>query len=346
MSGGWQERWAAVRRHVPAWVPAAWRHLKGWLPLPVSAALITWLVWHITPHKVLAALATLDWPWVVGLSVVQVVVLFTWDSVCLWWLFKQPGRRVTFWALFRARTDSVIWSAVNLEIGQAVFAYNLAKILGKSVTEALGRCLVLALFDFGTLQLLALVGSFFFLTPLTRGLRWVPAVAVSGLIILACFLYFLPQSWREWLIRKNWGKWLAWWSWRHSLVLSALRLTMYGLVLVYAGLGLSLCGEPMTVRRTVGVIPYVIVAESLPGTGGLGERETALVYLLEPDPARSAVVLSFGLVWSLTTILGRVAIGLLSWALPRRPGESPREGDSVPQSGARRPETADTPSSA
>ncbi len=157
---GWRERWAAIRRHVPDWGPKAWHHLKSWLPLLVSAALITWLIWKITPRQLLAALEHLDWPWVVAGSVLQVFFLYLWDSLCLWWLFKQPDRRVPFRALFRARSDSIIWAAINLEIGQAVFAYKLAKVLGKSVAEALGRCVVLALFDFGTLQALALVGSF------------------------------------------------------------------------------------------------------------------------------------------------------------------------------------------
>ncbi len=317
MSGTWQERWATIRRHVPDWVPRAWRPVKRWLPPLVSAGLITFLVWTTTPHKLLAALESLDWPAVVGITVVQLVVLFTWDTFCLWWLFKQPNRRVPFWALFRARCDSVLWSAINLEIGQAVFAYKLAKILGKSVAEALGRCVLLAFFDFGSLQALALVGSFFLLTPLTRELRWVPIVSVSGVVILIFLLHFLPQNWRDWLIRKDWGKPLGWWSWRHSLILGALRVTMFGLMLVYAGVGLSLCGVPMTPRGTVGIIPYVLIAESLPGTGGLGERETALVYLLDPGPTHRAVVLSFGLVWSMVTILGRVGIGLMSWALPR-----------------------------
>jgi hypothetical protein len=294
--------------------------------------LITWLVWTITPQKLLAALESLDWPAVVGVSVVQVIVLFSWDTFCLWWLFKQPNRHVPFWALFRARSDAVVWSAVNLEIGQAVFAYKLAQILGKSVAAALGRCVVLALFDFGTLQALALVGSFVLLTPLTRDLRWIPIVSVSGLVVLGLLLFFLPQKWRAWLVQKKWGKWLAWWTWRHSLTLMGLRLVMFGLMLIYAGVGLALCGLRPTAREIVGLIPYVMIAESLPGTGGLGERETALVYLLNPGPDRQAVVLSFGLIWSLTTILGRIAIGLLSWALPRKviPGEDEERPHEVP----------------
>ncbi len=331
----WQERWATIRRHIPAWVPRAWPHVKRWLPLVVSVGLIAWLIWTTTPQKLLAALQSLDWPWVVGISVAQVIILFTWDTFCLWWLFKQPDRRVPLGPLFRARCDSVLWSAINLEIGQAVFAYKLARVLGKSVAEALGRCVLLAFFDFGTLQALALVGSFFLLTPLTHNLRWIPVVSVSGVVVLTFLLHFLPQRWRDWLTRKNWGKPLDWWTWRHSLILSGLRLTMYGLMLIYAGVGLSLCGVPMTARRTVGIIPYVLVAESLPGTGGLGERETALVYLLDPEPSQWAVVLSFGLVWSVVTILGRVGIGLASWALPRTKDEGEgrqQESDSSPQS--------------
>jgi hypothetical protein len=93
---------------------------------------------------------------------------------------------------------------------------------------------------------------------------------------------------------------------------------MFLLVLIYAWAGLTICRFPVDVRTVVGVIPFVLLAESLPGTGGLGERETALVYLLHAGGEERAVLLRFGLTWSVVVILGRVSIGLISWFLPRR----------------------------
>ena len=66
----------------------------------------------------------------------------------------------------------------------------------KSVT-ALG--LLLALFDFGTLQGLALLASFLKPSPLIRSLRWLCLTAVLGLAVLVLLVSWLPQRWRRWL---------------------------------------------------------------------------------------------------------------------------------------------------
>jgi hypothetical protein len=291
-------------------------------PVLVSGGLITWLVWSITPQKLFAAFSTWHWPWLVLVTAVQVLVTFAWDTVTLWWLFSQPTRWLSFRTLLRARSESVLWSAINLEIGQGVFAYKVAQIRGDGVLTALGRFMVLALFDAGTLQALALIGSFLRPDPLILWLRWICVVVVGGLLVLAALLKLLPRHWRQWLESKSWGEWLRWWTWRHSVLLVIQRLILFLMVLLYAWICLTICGIPTDARTIFGTIPFVILAESLPGTGGLGERETALVYLLHVSEDQRAVVLSFGLIWSAVVILGRVTIGLVSSWLPQAQGST------------------------
>jgi hypothetical protein len=290
---------------------ALFRYGKQVFPFLVSGGLVTWLVWRITPEKLFAALSGSRWPWLVFASVVQLVVLFLWDTINLWWLFSQPdpSRRPPFRLVLRERCNSILWSAINLELGQGVFAYKLATALHESVGQALGRFLVLDLFDFGTLQSLGLLGSFLVTNPLIEIVRWVCLASTLGLIVLALLFAFMPAPWRKWLEDKSWGSWLRWWGWRHSLLLWAQRLTMFLLVYLYAYVGLLICGIALDARTVFGTIPFVLIAESLPGTGGLGERETALVYLLDPGD-KAAVLLSFGLIWSTVVILGRILIGL------------------------------------
>jgi hypothetical protein len=308
----------------------------------ISVGLVTWLIWSITPQKLYQAFTTSAWPWLVLATVVQLVVLFVWDTVALWWLFSQPlippfglaaqgGERRTgkdrglpFRVVLRARTDSILWSAINLEIGQGVFAWKLAELLGCPVTLALGRCLALVLFDAGTLYSLGIVGSFLWPMRITRILRWICVGIVAGLAVLALILKFLPRAPRQWLEQKPWAAWVRWWTWRHSLVLFVLRLVLFLLVYGYAAVGLAICHIPLDLRTIFGAIPFVLIAESLPGTGGLGERETALVYLLSASDDQRPVLLSFGLIWSLVIILGRVAIGLVSsWLPPMSPHPEP-----------------------
>jgi hypothetical protein len=140
---------------------------------------------------------------------------------------------------------------------------------------------------------------------------------VLGLAGLGLSVKFLGPSARRWLEEKPWASWIAWWTWRRSLLLFLQRLFMFLLVYLYAAAGLAICHMPVSFRVVFGAIPFVLIAESLPGTGGLGARETALVYLLSASDDQRPVLLSFGLIWSMVIILGRVAIGLVSSWLPR-----------------------------
>jgi uncharacterized membrane protein YbhN (UPF0104 family) len=178
---------------------------------------------------------------------------------------------------------------------------------------------LLGLFDFGTLQGLGLATSFLVLShPLIRQLRWICVASVSSMVLLYFLLKFLPDHWRQWLESKDWANWLSWWTWRRGAMLCVQRLILFLLVIAYAGVGLAICRIPVDVRMVVGVVPFILIAEAIPGTGGLGARETALVYLFNTSGDHSAELLSFGLVWSVVIILGRVAIGLASAYLPRR----------------------------
>jgi hypothetical protein len=287
-------------------------------PVLISVGLVVWLVWQVTPEKLAEAAASPALLWLVLLTLVQMVALFLWDTVTLWWLFSRPQERLSFPTFLRVRTDTLLWSAINLEVGQAMFAWSLAEAQGTPVTAAFARCAVLALFDFGTLMSLGVVGSLVYHDSLLDVLRWIPIAGLAGVVLLAAALRFLPRGWRERIESKTWGSWLAWWTWRDSILLYGQRLILFLLVLVYAGIGLAICGLPCDVRTVVGIIPFVIIAESLPGTGGLGERETALLYLLRPPTSdQRALLLTFGLTWSLVVIFGRIAIGLVSRYLPR-----------------------------
>jgi hypothetical protein len=286
-------------------------------PFLVSAGLVTWLVWRITPEKLYQAFSASEWPWLVFATVVQLLVLATWDTFSLWWLFSQPDRALPFPVVLRARGDSLLWSAINLEIGQGVFAWKLADYLGCPILAALGRCFALSLFDAGTLFSLGIIGSFLWPMPIVHILRWVCVAIVLGLLTLALVIKFLPQRGKDWLEQKPWAKWIQWWTWRHSLLLILQRLIMFLLVFLYASICLMICGIHVNARVVFGAIPFVLIAESLPGTGGLGERETALVYLLSASDEQQPVLLSFGLIWSAVIILGRLSIGLASSWLPR-----------------------------
>lgn len=212
----------------------------------------------------LSALSPSVWPWLVLATLVQFVVLFLWDTVSLWWLFSLPDRPLPFRPVLRERVDASLWTAVNVHLGQGIFAWKMARMARISVADALGRATALVVFDSIILLTLGLVGSF-------------------------------------WLYAQ--------------------RLILFLFTLAYAGFCLAICRFPVDARTVLSVIPLVLIAEGLPSTGGLGQREVALVYLLQPQTAEQrAVLLSFGLIWSVVVILGRLMVGLVGHWL-HHPGD-------------------------
>lgn len=293
------------------------RRAKPVLAPLVSIGLVTWLVWSVSPRQLFEALASVNWPWLVLATFIQVVGLFVWDTVSLWWLFGKPDRRLSFRTVLRLRCDTEIWSALSLEIGQAAFAYKLARAVSLPTTNTFGYCVLLGLVDMGTLLSLALFGSFLRPSNLTAHWRWVCIVGLVFLAVLVVAIKIMPRRWHHWLSGKPWADWLQWLDWRMLAWLWIQRLILFLLVLVYAGVGLAICRVRVDPLTVVGIVPFVVIAESMPGTAGLGERETALVYFFSALGGSRPVLLSFGLIWSAIVILTRIGISLVSWSLPR-----------------------------
>src|SRR5262249_19634652 len=108
-------------------------------PVLVSVGLVAWLVWTVTPGKLLNATSTSVWPWLVLATLVQLLVMFLWDTVSLWWLLSLPDQPVSFPMVLRKRIDASLWTAVNVQLGQGMFAWNVARSARLSQADALGR---------------------------------------------------------------------------------------------------------------------------------------------------------------------------------------------------------------
>src|SRR5262249_4345065 len=94
-----------------------------------------------------------------------------------------------------------------------------------------------------------------------------------------------------------------------SLRLYGLRIAYFAIILLYAAGGLGLCGLALNRGVVLGVIPLVLLADGLPvSVSGLGTRETALLYLLQPE--HPEVILAWCLLWSTGLLVGRTSIGL------------------------------------
>jgi hypothetical protein len=284
------------------------------LPVLVSAGLVAWLVWRVSPEALARAAAVLNWPALVLLTLADLFALLLWDSVCLRWLFSLPDRPLSFGTVLRARARSYLWLVVNYELGQGALAWQLARARGLSLMSAISRCVLLALHDLTVLFSLGLGAALLNPDPWARPLRW---VCGGGLVVLAgvaLALTLLPMGWRRRLAPR--ADWLGWWTWRHSATLLGLRLAFFLILVTYVAIGLRLAGIPLEPAAICRVVPLVLLTEMLPSISGLGTRDTALLTLLHPSPELRGVVLAFSLLWSTVLLLGRAAVGLAASWLP------------------------------
>jgi Lysylphosphatidylglycerol synthase TM region len=290
------------------------RRWKRLLPFVVSTCLVLYLVWKVSPRALLQVAVTLDWQLLVPATALLVLCLYLWDSLCIARLFSQPKHSLTYLHALQARGFSYLLSAVNYELGQAMLAWKVAQRQGTSVLTTAGACLFLMVIDLAVLLGFGLIGALL----QDQGGSSPAVLCGSGLVGLvggSLLTRFLPGDARAWLAGRRWGFWVGAWSWRKFGQLLMLRCGYYLIILSYAATGLAICCIPASLVVVCSVIPLVLLADGLPiSVSGLGTRETALLYLLDPDQPEK--LLAYSLVWSAGLVVGRLGIGLAHWWIP------------------------------
>src|SRR5262249_5208836 len=146
------------------------------------------------------------------------------------------------------------------------------------------------------------------------------AAGLSVLLLVMVLVWLVPERWRVRLAGTRWDAALSGWRPFESLQLYELRIVYYAIIVLYAACGLGLCGVALNRGVLLGVIPLVLLADGLPvSISGLGTRETALLYLLQPEHPQ--VILAWSLLWSTGLIVGRAGIGLANLWLGDQPAE-------------------------
>jgi hypothetical protein len=301
-------------------------HWRKVVPVLISAALVTGVLCRVSLADLAEAVLRLDAPLLGLLTAGLVLGLYFWDAFCLRWLFRQPDRELSYRTALHARGTAYLAGAFNYELGQAVLAWRVASAQHTPLLPAMGRCVLLAIHDGAVLLALGLAGAILSAEQQAPAMRAFCALGLTGLLSVGLFVGWMPQGWRRRLHDGRWGAGLGWWTWGRSLRLCVLRCGYYGILLSYAVLALPLCGVYLDFAVVCSVLPLVLLADGLPiSVSGLGTRETALLFLLNPAPPLQAAVLAFSLVWSTGLLTGRAVLGLGHLWLPRWSG-APVEG--------------------
>jgi hypothetical protein len=284
------------------------------LPVLVSAAALTWVVWRVSPQELRAKTALLDLRLLVPATVAMVLALYAWDAVCLMALFATPEHPLPYAKALAARGRSYIVGAINYEFGQAALAWDLARIQQVSLLSTLARSALLAYHDVAVLLSLGLLGSFLTDDVRVQHVRWFCGLGVCLTGIAALFMLALPERYKLRLQHMRWSAWTKSWSWRRSARLAIARVVYFLVLVVYAAVALEICGIVLDFRVVLSTIPLVMLADGLPSISGLGTRETALQLLLPSE--QPAMLVALSLVWTTGLVVTRAAIGLGHLVVP------------------------------
>src|SRR2546429_7198777 len=113
--------------------------LRQSLPVLISLALLAWLLWRTPPDKLIAAAGKLNWAALLPLTALLVLALYGWEAVCFRELFGLADRPVTYRQMLRVRGFSYLAGVVNYEGGQALAAWQVAKLQQVSFLSTLSR---------------------------------------------------------------------------------------------------------------------------------------------------------------------------------------------------------------
>jgi len=296
---------------------ASSRRFRNAIPVLISAGLISWVVYQVSPSELRDAFLSLDWSVLVPATLVMVGSLYLWDTVCLQALFTTPLSIPPYGRMLRVRGTAYLVGVLNYELGQGMVAWAMARYQATSFLAALSRSVVLAYHDLVVLFGLGLLGSMLANHPRAIFVQWFCSIGLAGLGAIALVLVLLPPSQKGRIKQTRFGAWLDDWSWGRSVRLALLRGVYFAILMIYAGVGLEVCGVDVDLMVVVSTIPLVLVADALPSVSGLGVREKALLTLLHPSAELQAAVVALSLIWTTGMVVGRALIGLGNLWLPR-----------------------------
>lgn len=285
--------------------------MKQWqksLPFLISAGLLAWLVWRVSPTTLFDAARQLQWELLVPATVVMVFAVYLWDCVCLRVVYSVGQTPLRYCEMLRVRGLSYLIGALHCQLGQAMVVWNVARFQNTSLVSTASRGILLLYHDAAVLMTIGLTGALFSSSPMAARIAALCGSILIVLICLGAIPVMLSHSQRERFQRSRWGAWLGVWSWRHSAQLVLLRAVYYAILVLYLAGALQICRVYETSSTVLSTAPLVLAADSLPSISGLGTRETALYLLLGPENRETLIAM--GLFWSTGIIVTRLGIGV------------------------------------
>src|SRR5262245_22425424 len=121
--------------------------LRRLLPLLISLALVAWLLWRVQPGALMVEVRKLNWSQLLPVTAILVLALYFWEALCFCELFRLPDQPVTYGQMLRVRGASYLAGVINYEAGQALAAWQVARLQQTSLLSTLSRAVLLTCHD-------------------------------------------------------------------------------------------------------------------------------------------------------------------------------------------------------
>jgi hypothetical protein len=295
-------------------IPA--RYAKIMLPPAISLLLLAGVIWWVSPAKLAAAAATLNWPLLVPVTALMVLGLYLWDALCLPAVYRVEGGRISFWQALHLRGLTYLGGSLNYELGQAALAWGMARLQGASLVNMLARSVLLAYHDILVLLFAGGLGALLTDDERVVGLRPFIATGLAVALAIGILVWILPARWLTRLRSADKSLLLAGWSLARSVRLVPLRVGYFAILVVYATVALAICKIPVDWQVALSTVPLVLLADGLPSFASLGSRETVLHLVLAPGESNPTLV-AMSLMWSIGMVVVRLLIATVHLWLHR-----------------------------
>ena len=227
--------------------------------LGVSAGLLAWLVYRVSPQALAHAAAEVDWRLLAPATVAMVFALYFWDAVCLPIVYRVDDNRWSYWRSLHLRGLSYLAGSLHYELGQAALAWGMARTQNTSVVRMLSRSVLLAV----PRRRRAARPRLRRIAVQRRPARRAHAAARRDCVCCRdrdrdlCFGCCRPHG-----ATKVWGtkidELFAGWSLARSLQLIPLRCVYFSIFAVYAAVALAICHVPVDHQVVASTIPLVL----------------------------------------------------------------------------------------
>ncbi len=314
----------AGRKHSPAAPRAggALSAIKRAVPWAVGAAIIAFLVWHIEPAPLAAALSRASLALYIPALAVFVYLNFLVDAQNLHAILGHFNRGIRFSDSMVIRGASYLLMIVDYTLGMGSIVYYLKRCRGVPIARGTGQMFYLNYITHVSLLVLAIAGCAMAAgsaSPWPLRIALVCSAFLASAVILVAALKLLPDYRFIVTIKRN-GLMKVFIETPAPVYLlhTAYRCGFYATFVLFFYAAVRAFNMEIPLIALLAYVPIILLVISVPVSAfGLGTSQAAMLVLFR-DYGTPAQILAFSLAYTASIVVLRGAIGALYYFIITR----------------------------